>query len=365
MQRGKTCRTDSWKLTAHEPEVAVIVVNWNGWRDTLECLRSLRVAKHSNYTLVLVDNYSWDDSVEQIRKFCADSPNVPFRLVEYTKLEALAGGNAIKNPDPKPAEYVQRLVLIHNDENLGHPGGVNLAVEYLAAAPNPPDYIYLLDNDATIEENCLTELVKLEQRLNCGVVGGIVHDPETHSVQWSLRGTLLGQFFPHLVREKPGLDAGESFWPSSWLAGPSILIRWDLAQGIRSRRGTLLHPGLIMHGWELEFAQSCWRAGYQPFATKDAVVYHKKRRAFGGAQSPMRYYYDARNRILLARQLLPFRWRAVFHAYNLTHTFLRIVKVLRSKRPDIAHAIAVGLVDGIRGIEGKWQEHDKEVVHPA
>ena len=48
------------------PKVAIIILNWNGWQDTIECLKSVYQINYANYAVVLIDNGSTDDSVEQI-----------------------------------------------------------------------------------------------------------------------------------------------------------------------------------------------------------------------------------------------------------------------------------------------------------
>ena len=44
--------------------IGVVVVNWNGWRDTIACLESLARATPRPECAVVVDNGSTDDSVE-------------------------------------------------------------------------------------------------------------------------------------------------------------------------------------------------------------------------------------------------------------------------------------------------------------
>ena len=56
----------------NNPSVTVIVLNWNGKDLTLECLDSLKKVDYSNYTILVVDNKSSDDSVESINKIYPD-----------------------------------------------------------------------------------------------------------------------------------------------------------------------------------------------------------------------------------------------------------------------------------------------------
>ena len=49
-------------------KVAIIVLNWNGKEDTLECLKSVRKIDYQNFDVIVVDNGSSDDSVKAIQK---------------------------------------------------------------------------------------------------------------------------------------------------------------------------------------------------------------------------------------------------------------------------------------------------------
>ena len=44
--------------------VDVVILNWNGWLDTIACLESLRRQDYFNFNLLVVDNDSTDGSVE-------------------------------------------------------------------------------------------------------------------------------------------------------------------------------------------------------------------------------------------------------------------------------------------------------------
>lgn len=51
-----------------DPAVAIIVLNWNNYSDTQECLRSLRTIQYPRYSVVLIDNGSTDGSLELLDK---------------------------------------------------------------------------------------------------------------------------------------------------------------------------------------------------------------------------------------------------------------------------------------------------------
>ena len=94
-------------LMADIPSVYIIILNWNGWHDTLECLTSIRDLTYQNYRVVVVDNGSEDDSCQRMRDWAKDkngasknetTSDTAAQVVEYNKTVAEAGG---KPPEEK------------------------------------------------------------------------------------------------------------------------------------------------------------------------------------------------------------------------------------------------------------------------
>ena len=145
------------------PKIAIVVLNYKGGEDTIECLESLQQVQYSDFTMIVVDNGSADGSLEMIRKWAAggqpivsgyckyDAGKKPVFLVEYSQVEAEAGGlsEAEKQLEQLPSD--RRVVLIRNDQNLGFSGGNNVGARY--AVSKGYEYVVLLNND-TIVINC-------------------------------------------------------------------------------------------------------------------------------------------------------------------------------------------------------------------
>ena len=99
------------------PKVSVIILNWNGWQDTLECLDSMTKINYPNAEVVIVDNDSKNESVAKIKEW----------------LNANSIGSRVS------------YKLIVNDHNAGVAGGNNKCIDY--AIQNKADYVFLLNND--------------------------------------------------------------------------------------------------------------------------------------------------------------------------------------------------------------------------
>lgn len=154
------------------PRVSIIILNWNGWRDTIECLESLYQITYQNYDAIIVDNGSEDESLEMIREYCQGKikveskffeysrENKPIRIVEYTREEAESGGGREKEIEGLPSN--RKLVIIKNEKNYGFAEGNNIGIRYAMKVLNP-DYILLLNNNVIVERNFMENLVKIAE----------------------------------------------------------------------------------------------------------------------------------------------------------------------------------------------------------
>ena len=121
------------------PHVSIIILNWNGWKDTIECLESLYQIAYPNYDVIVVDNGSVDDSIERIKEYAEGKLEVisnffdhskkdkPIRYIEYSKEEAEGrGGKEAEFTDLSSAKFI----LIKCGKNYGFAEGNNLAIRY-------------------------------------------------------------------------------------------------------------------------------------------------------------------------------------------------------------------------------------------
>lgn len=150
------------------PKVSIILLNWNGWEDTIECLESIYKSNYPNYNVIVVDNYSQDDSIEKIESYCKGKikissdffqynvKNKPIPTVIYEEDEInYSNSNKIKFKS-----FNKNLTIIKNKKNYGFAKGNNIGTTYALNILNP-DYIFLLNNDTVIDANSLLNLVKV------------------------------------------------------------------------------------------------------------------------------------------------------------------------------------------------------------
>jgi GT2 family glycosyltransferase len=345
------------------PLVAISILNWNGWRHTLECIASVRQLDYPNYLIVVVDNGSSNESLAELRAQAKAYSREGEAFVEYRREVALAGGDPAREQDLQRCGSNRRLVLIDNAENLGFTGGNNVAIQYALRRPQPADYVLFLNNDAEMERDCLARLLEAGQASGVGIVGGLIKDKGCGQSQLmgcddsvSLARQLFQPLFQiHLARP----DHGTQVQAMSWVSGAAMLIRSAALEAVHRSRGCYLDSKLFLYGEDIEICEAARQAGYRTVMAWRAVIYHEAASSSGGQFNPLAYYYQNRNRIFLARGNLAMPWRVFFHLVNGAVCSARILKNLASRRPQAAGAIFRGMMDGYRGVGGRWKYHDR------
>ena len=348
------------------PVAIISILNWNGWEDTLECLESVRRLDYPNYLTVVVDNGSSNGSADKIKAWAEANLGPGHAIADYTRETALAGGDPETERALDRAPSSARLVLVRNEENLGFTGGNNTAIHYALQRKEPGDYVFLLNNDAAPDRDCLRQLVATGRESGAGMVGAIVTDGDGKNILFGGRASLLRQFFSPIVNWHLAPPEGHNgFWESYLLPGTAMLIRSDVLESVRQGRDEYLKNDLFMYSEAIVLSSRARKAGYQTVMAAHAKVRHMNAASSGGKRNPLVYYYPTRNRITAAREVLPSYWRALFHLTNLTTCVAQMARNVVRGHAHSSWALLNGLIDGYRGTGGKWRYHDREVQRHA
>jgi hypothetical protein len=273
-------------MNTNNPKVSVIILNWNGWKDTIECLESLYQIDYPNYDIVLVDNDSKDDSIQRIMEYCKGklkqkSPfynynpkNKPIQIFEYTKEETE------KNLQTNKSKYQElpsdkKLILIKNDKNYGFAEGNNIGIRYSLNTLNS-HYILLLNNDTVVEKHFLTEMVETgENDDKIAVIGSktfYYNFNDKTDVLWSVGGTIdlsrypgyhdidLNDKLPTIKNSKIDVD---------WISGAVLLIKTDMLPS------KLLNSEFFFGCEDVDLCIEMKNKGFKMITNLNAIVWHK------------------------------------------------------------------------------------------
>ena len=115
-------------MKSNHPHIALMILNWNGLQDTLECLESVFKNDYPNYSVYMIDNASKNDELSEIKKFCGSEQS------------------------PREIHYIQ------NDQNLGFAEGNNVGIRQ--ALEEGADYIFTLNNDTIVDPHFLSAAIE-------------------------------------------------------------------------------------------------------------------------------------------------------------------------------------------------------------
>lgn len=229
-----------------EPLVGCVIVNWNGWRDTIQCLNALRALEYSALFTVVVDNGSTDDSVERI------------------------GG------------AYPEICLLQTGHNLGFAGGNNVGIR--TAMQHGVQYVWLLNNDTQPGSGALRELVSAaETDFQLGAVGSVLlyaANPQTIQAWgggWINRWTGYCSHATSYPKSSRRLD---------FLTAASMLVRRKALEDIG-----LLDDRYFLY-WE--DAELCFRLrnnGWNLGVASNAVVLHNVNASASKSATPIERYY--------------------------------------------------------------------------
>jgi len=296
-----------------KPKVTIIVLNWNGKCDTIECLESLKRITYPNYDIVLVDNGSTDGSVSDFRQ---RFPHIP---------------------------------ILETGANLGFSGGNNVGIRW--GLEVGAEYMLLLNNDTVVQADFLDELVSFAQSdRRIGFAG-----PKIYYYKYNGRKDVLacaGSEFKiwkgRLVHVGAGtVDRGQydTVREVDYVEGSCLLARTEMINSVG-----LLNPDFFLYWEDTDWCIRGVQAGFKAVYVPAAHVWHKVPVRTEG-KSSQAYYYYGRNVIWLVRQYASCRQRVRF---ALSFFFIEIwrtvlVSLVLHRSIVEARAYISGVLNGLWG----------------
>lgn len=290
------------------PEVSIIILNWNGLEDTIECLESLKNIVYPEYTIILVDNGSANNESE--------------------KLKSLFG------------DYID---LIQNDKNYGFAKGNNIGIKR-ALDQYSPDYILLLNNDIIVHPRFLNELISVAVRKSeIGIVGPKTYwYSEPSRLQFTTArvnlwtGTVTVPFAGQLDNEQQN-DVEET----DYCLGACFLIKYPVIKRIG-----LLKEKYFTYWEETDYCIRARKAGFTCIYCPEAKIWHKNDNSFNSERT---IYYYSRNRLLFVRENASKAQKCSFFLFYFLFDLWRTIAYILLKKRNLLFLIKYlqGIKDGI------------------
>ena len=218
--------------------LAIIVLNWNGAEDTLNCVRSLQSQSLKPFVIV-VDNNSSDDSVLQIENYISSSNN-------------------------------KNVILLKNDKNLGFAGGINTGLKY--SIKNNYTFTGVLNPDAVAHKNWCESLVnQLKAHSSAGIAVGLLLHEDGKTIDsagdiyttWGLPGPRN--------RDEPTSSAPKAPDYVFGATGGGAIYRTSMFKKV-----AMFDEAFFMYYEDVDLSFRAQLSGFKIRYTPDAIAYHKQ-----------------------------------------------------------------------------------------
>lgn len=307
-------------LTApSNPKVSIIILNWKGLKDTIECLESIKKSDYPNYEIILVDNGSLNEETDIIRH---------------------------KFPE---------TLIIKNNDNLGFTGGNNIGTK--RALENGAQYVWLLNNDAVVEPNTLKELIRIgEEDFEIGLLSPVIHYYDSPDKIQSCGSYLDDDNLRITLLKNPNDKKINS--PSLVLWGTALLIKRQVIEKIG-----YLDEKLFAYYEDSDYSLRSLKNGFKNKVVVTSKIFHKTDVDPQNKKPAYYYFYMVRNEYFFWKENRAYSSYFSFLRKYIAKNLRRIGSLKEESRYENINASLEGIFCALRNIGGKWDKN-KHMPNP-
>ena len=297
-----------------EKKVAIILLNWNSYEHTANCIESLSAVRPTNFDIIVVDNGSTDGS-----------------------------GTALQNK-------FNHIIYLPNATNEGFAGGNNRGFAY--AIEHDYAYSLMLNNDVFVEPNFLDLLVTyLEANPEVGAIQPKIFFNSNRQKVWNGGSYFLswmGWTYSKNYMRTAG-PAQSKFAQVDWITGCALLVRTSIVKQIGA-----LNDHFFIYYEDVDFSFRIRAAGYKLMFHPNSVIYHiagmshkSNKKGKEGFVSPKVHFLNARNRIWCQKEHTPVWAIASVTLFNAFYFFsIGFYFIFRARWQKLL-ALKNGIVEGL------------------
>jgi len=252
------------------PLVCVIILNWNGLNDTIECIESVENCAYNNFKITIVDNCSSGDQAYELKK-----------------------------------AFPSHDVLLCQ-QNYGYTGGNNAGIIYTRRKYNP-DYVLVLNNDTVVDPSFINYMIEtFSDKKEAGIVGSMVYYYGSNQMIQSAGGRVNMTGEPYHVGNMKTDEGQYNYeYEIDYVMGSAMMISKDVIDRIG-----LFDDSFFCYWDETDLCFRAREAGYSVVISPHSIIWHKNSTpvTYGDLtkrkQPPkniVTYYYN-RNRIMFVRK---------------------------------------------------------------
>ena len=290
----------------NQKKIGIILLNYNGYKDTVECIESLEKISYRNVEIVIVDNKSTDNSFEDLKEYLAGKHN-----------------------------------LIQSGINKGFAYGNNIGIAF-AISEKKVDYVLLLNNDTEVEVDFIEELLKGfdDKSENVGISCGKILNFYDRNIVWYAGGEINWKRFYGYHIEDHSYDDRKYI---SFATGCLMLIPKDVIEKVGC-----LSEEYFMYYEDVDYCATILQAGYKIAYNPKSIIYHKVAASSGGGESEFAIEWNTRNRIRFMNKFEKSVGGVIFLKAKTFFYCTRLIKIanyLMKNEKNKVNAVKKGLIN--------------------
>ena len=283
--------------------LTVILVNWRGEQQTLQCAAVVRGWKKLKPDLVVIDNESSETSSTVLANILAADE------------------------------------LICSPVNLGYGGGNNLGIKHALAGKQ--NYILLLNTDAEISEAGVTRLLKrMDANRDISILGPVIYEGLDDHVQCLIGGRDIAQNSSTRIATEPGALTAVPGYPLhevDYVSGTVFLVRRDIFEQVG-----LLDEQYFFSGEIADFCRRAKNSDHRICVDLEVETHHDTSQSSAQLRETLYTYYSLRNRFLYVRKHYPSKKLKYFGRWTKL-AGLDFVRSISARKTAKARAILLAL----------------------
>ncbi len=301
-------------------KTGIVVLNWNGWEDTLECMESLKKSRNSKYTCIILDNKSETESIDRLLRWI--NTNDGFLKKDITSNPQEEINNAISYNS-------NSFLLFLNNQNSGFAKGNNIAIRWLLNAGY--ERILLLNNDTIIYPDTLEKLINHSMKINHDVITSNIVYHHDNKIIWNSGGrfTITGTR-KYYNQNKKLAHNNRGIKKIEFATGCALIVNASVFKDIG-----LLTEKFFFGEEDFDFCKRLKKSKKQVYCALDTVLEHKVGRSktlLLGTDILQASSLHLINRLVCMKQYYPKPYWHIWQLMTVLYIFLKF-SILRKTNP--------------------------------
>ena len=281
------------------PKVYIVLLNFNGTLDTIECLESLLKLAYKNVQIIVVDNSPSSIPFENLINWCKGLTNeveTQFNELVYPLSPKPLIYKALAEDELSSNTFTEKILFIKANQNKGFAAGNNIALRFIQQCnktTNP--FIWVLNNDTVVVKNTLSNQIKcFNSKENIGILGSkLIYYNDPGKIQ-ALGGSFNNRFYitQHICEGEPVHHEISENLKIDYVIGASMFMNLDFINEVG-----LMDENFFLYFEETDWAFRAKAKDYYVGVCLNAIVYHKEGKSIGSS-------YDFKNRSFFSDKIL-------------------------------------------------------------